>query len=464
MPLLLALLAAFFAPPAPPTPAAAHRVSENAFPVPRVAQKSQLPDTLKFGGVIAVTQHTIVAVTGILGFDNGFAVLDRRTGKRLWGEEPETIHLRNQTISTSWRFLGSSTPDKDGHVVLVFQKTLRSSRPGPFVNTTTETEFYAQKDTGNFRGQWNWQYPTPSAPPNTDLFAAPVIGDLLPVQNTSTKQTVLWDVQTGVPLVRTSESDRAAIEKVIRANGSPLVQITQTNYLYHPQYSLYRLDTGQTFSFVADNPEETINVDAVGVTAGRALWLKQGDNGMAGHSGFASSLWCSDGNGRTVWRYPVRTYYNGEFLIPETGTLKNPAEYARLYRDVLEAVLCGRRTEEPVVVCLVRHGSDYFLDGVRVRDGKLLWSHPAPQETTFVSSPSGTTFETFFLQTQRDPKTSVPQKVTLHYLEAATGKMRKIAALPPTTSSLSVDGDDLITTDVGNIQRIYSVKKLMGAK
>ena len=269
--------------------------------------------------------------------------------------------------------------------------------------------------------------------------------------------------QTGVPLAPASPENRAAVNQAIQDNGSPLVQRSQTDQDGTNRYALYRLDTGQTFPFFADNPEEYINVDAIGVTAGRALWLKQGDNGMAGHSSFASSLWCSDGNGRTVWRYPTRTYYNGEFLIPETGALKNPAEYTRLYRDVLGAVLCGRRTEEPIVVCQVRHGNTYFLDGLRVRDGKRLWSFPDPVKTSInrLYSVSDTTSGAFSLQVHTDPKTVKPQSARLDYLNAATGKTRPVKALPKTTAALAIKGDNLTITDANGTMRVYSVKKLL---
>ena len=294
---------------------------------------------------------------------------------------------------------------------------------------------------------------------NLGINGATAIGNLLLMQNAATGQIMVWNTQTGLPLDRAATKGQAAIKEAMGINGSPLIQIVQTTPNYLNRYTLYRLDTGQVFPFVGDNPEETIWITAVGVTASHAIWSKYGDHGTA------SSLWCSDENGKVLWHFPAQIYNNIDFATDTSGELIDPTAYERDFRSVLVSELCGRRTENPIVICQVRHGNTYFLEGLRVRDGKLLWSYPAESHVRHsFYSVSDTASGAFSLNVRTDPKTGTVQGVRLDYVNAATGKMRPVTALPKNTATLAIKGDNLITTDTDGTMRVYSVKKLLGAK
>ena len=306
-----------------------------------------------------------------------------------------------------------------------------------------------------------WQCPTLTGPPNTTLRGETVVGNLL-LLNDGRLTPVLWNAQTGKPIDRTTPEGKALVEQAIAANGSPLVQRSAPDPTTpsHTIYNAYRLDTDQVLPFFGDNPEESINVDPLGVTPDRTLWYKNGDNGMAGHSGFASSLWCSDASGKVIWKFPETIYYNGDFgdngALLDPNVKKSPSDYARLYRDVQQAVLCGARTSEPIAVAITRHGAKPFMDGLRVRDGNLLWSRPFSQSLSeridLVSA--GKTINGAFFE----------RREQVFFVDAATGKTRTIGPLPGAATYFWIADDDFVTVDAKGILRIYSVKKLLGGK
>ncbi len=432
------------------------RQKSPVFPKPRLTVRlSDLP--IRQGqkiSLVAATPRTLFfeIVAGTDGLAR-IEALNRGTGELRWrGNTGEQfVNIRNRTIRTQWQMLGVSLPGKDGMATLIQQQMARTDvqtgdRANPW-QSSTEWTLYGNSETAAANA--SWQYPTLTGPANTNLRGETVVGNLL-LLNDGSLTPVLWNAQTGKPVDRTSLEGKALAAQAIAANGSPLVQRAGPN-----KYSVYRLDTGQSVPFVGDNPEESINVDPLGVTIDRALWYKNGDNGMAGHSGFASSLWCADASGKTVWVYPDRTYYTGEFL-DERGNLKSSSDYARLYRDVQQAVLCGARTKEPVAVAVVRHGDKPCVDGLRLRNGKLLWSHPFLQSLSerIDLVPAGKTINgAFFVQ-----------RGQVFFLDAATGKTRTIGSLPGATTSFLIADDDIITVDAKGILRIYSVKKLLGGR
>ncbi len=424
---------------------------QSLLPAPRAVWQipGWIPGESTVDGVQAATERMLV-----LGVTHRFrdtvsrriVVLNRSRDNVQRTYEPERINLRDQSIRADWRVLGSVAA-RLGNTITYPQLILE--RQILFIGARAsaarvETEFYGMDETGRIQ----WQYPPANATGETEkrsLSGAPLFGNLLPVRTEGSDTLELWDAQTGVPIDRTTPDGKAAIASAIGQVGSALVQVGD---------KWFRVDTGASLP-IPHKPSGDEQIVPLGVTADRAFWRVGGDDGFMGHGAWPTYLIAGDASGKLAWQFP--TFKDADYL---SGGANAPSFNG----------LTVLQPPSGSAVALVSLASGVFnapnaLYGLRAQDGGMLWKRTWTDGFS-VAAPKPNADGVFVLRVPNEKPSSNRSKSApvLEYLNAATGKTRKVWTLPPNVRWLGATGDDVLLGDSAGTVRIYSCRALLNGK
>lgn len=227
-----------------------------------------------------------------------------------------------------------------------------------------------------------------------------------------------------------------------QATGVPDALPVVAGYADWSQFFLLSL-TRRTLTPILVPPVRTdYPIAIVGLQADRLVLRYDLNDGYAGHSVYPKYLTAFDARGQKRWQFPARFTY----ADPADSRAKEPS--------VSEGVLVA-----PAGIVVAASDRLY---GVGVADGRVRWAKnlfgtqphgDAAYETNVVAYGRGVFVLVRFFGKER--------RVSLAYLDGATGRTRWMMRLPTESTQIAVDGDDLLILFATSV-RDYSCRRLLG--